>query len=56
MANIDLVYQKCSKIFTVKSKSRNRKYCSRKCINDAFAGEGNPAYGKTYRTKETCPE
>ncbi len=56
MANIDLVCQKCSKIFTVKFKSRNRKYCSRKCVNEAFVGEGNPAYGKTYRTKETCPE
>lgn len=32
------------------------KYCSRACVNTHQKGEGNPAFGKTYRTKATHPD
>ena len=56
MADINLICKSCSKQFVVKYKSRKQKYCSRECVNNSFSGTGNPAYGKTYRSKETNPE
>lgn len=43
--------------FTVLYKLRDkRKYCSKDCAVKAFSGSGNPAFGRTYRTKATHPE
>jgi predicted transcriptional regulator YdeE len=56
MATIDLICKKCQNTFSVPYKSRNRKFCSRDCVNSYQVGENNPSFGKTYRTKETHPE
>ena len=56
MTNIDLICKQCEKTFTVLYKNRNRKFCSRDCVNSYQTGKNNPAFGKTYRTKETHPE
>lgn len=56
MANIDLTCRYCQKTFSVPFKYRNRKFCSRVCVNSYQSGENNPAFGKTYRTKKTHPE
>jgi hypothetical protein len=54
----ELICQFCNLQFP--SPRKNRKYCSKICCNNAykirFSGEGNPAFGKTYRSKETHPE
>lgn len=56
MAKFILVCKGCSCKFEVNYKLRKQKYCTRDCVNKSFKGSGNPAYGKTYRTKETHPE
>lgn len=57
MANITLRCKWCSKEFVVEYKYRNkRKFCNIDCMKIGMSGFGNPAYGKTYRTKETHPE
>lgn len=52
--------EECGSNFKVKPSNFNkRKFCSIICRNKrdsrVFLGEGNPAYGKTYRTKTTHP-
>jgi len=56
MRTVTIVCKGCSNTFTVKYKLRKQKYCSRDCVNNSFSGSGNPAYGKTYRTKDKNPE
>lgn len=56
MASITLICKQCLNSFVVNYKFRKQKYCSRDCVNAAFSGAGNPAYGKTYRTKDSNPE
>lgn len=56
MANIELICKNCQKIFIVPYKARTRKFCSRECVNLYQVGSRNPAYGKTYRTKDKNPE
>lgn len=56
MAKILLTCKGCNSNFEVPRKLRKQKYCTRDCVNRSYAGIGNPAYGKTYRTKETHPE
>ena len=47
----------CKTEFIPKRKQkRTPRFCSRACVNAGQAGSGNPAYGKTYRTKKTHPE
>jgi hypothetical protein len=47
----------CERIFSVLFKNRNKqKFCSRECVNSKQKGEGNPAFGKRYRSKELNPE
>lgn len=52
----------CKKQFKayVKGSHPGKKTCSKECLkkyqSQIFSGENNPAYGKTYRTKETHPE
>jgi hypothetical protein len=58
---IEITCHICGKSFLVKPFNASlRKYCSKQCANEAlkirFSGENNPAYGKTYRSKETHPE
>lgn len=53
---VDLVCKQCNKAFVVTFKQRNRKFCCVKCSQISFKGAGNPAYGKTYRSKVTHPE
>lgn len=54
---VDLTCKHCGNSFSVKYKERNkRKFCSRQCVNKFQTGAGNPAFGKTYRTKVTHPE
>jgi len=57
MADVTLTCKGCYQQFVTLYKYRNkRKYCSRNCADKAHTGEGNPSFGKTYRTKETHPE
>lgn len=56
MAKVTLTCVGCSNLFEVKYKLRKQKYCTRECVNKSYAGSGNPAFGKTYRTKESHPE
>jgi hypothetical protein len=53
---IEKVCENCNVIYNVPFKQRNRRFCSRECVNKFQTGSGNPAFGKTYRTKETHPE
>lgn len=50
----------CGTIMIVTIAKSSRRFCSRKCQFEnyrvAFLGENNPAYGMTYRSKETHPE
>lgn len=46
----------CKITFEVPFKQRQRKFCSRECVNQFQTGTGNPAYGRTYRTKLSHPE
>jgi hypothetical protein len=56
MENVKIICKNCLKEFFVKFKLRKQKYCSRECVNVSLSGAGNPAYGKTYRSKKTNPE
>ena len=56
MAKIELTCKNCHNNFIVAYKARKRKFCSRACVDLYQTGTCNPAYGKTYRTKETHPE
>lgn len=58
---VTIFCQKCGRPIKVKpSLALHKKYCSKKCTDEAFrerfAGPLNPAYGKVYRTKSTHPE
>jgi len=53
---VTLTCKGCNCNFEVQYKLRKQKYCTRECVNKSYAGEGNPAYGKAYRTKESHPE
>ena len=53
---IEINCKQCNKVFIVAKKHHKRKFCSRDCVNKFQTGEGNPAFGKVYRTKETHPE
>ena len=47
----------CNQNYEALFKNRNKqKFCSRKCVNQYQTGKNNPAYGKTYCTKENNPE
>ncbi len=48
--------KRCQQQFEVTLKGRNRKFCSRTCVDAFQTGAGNPAFGKVYRTKESHPE
>lgn len=54
---IKFICKNCKEEFVAPYKQRKtRKFCSRTCVNDFQIGEGNPAFGKTYRTKLSHPE
>jgi hypothetical protein len=53
---VSLTCKNCNISFSVQYKQRKRVFCSRTCVNVFQTGEGNPSYGKTYRTKENNPE
>jgi hypothetical protein len=54
--NVTLTCEYCRSSFEIAYKYRKRRFCSRKCVDQSHIGVGNPAFGKTYRTKETHPE
>lgn len=53
---VNLNCKYCLTDFKVLFKQRKRKFCSRNCVNLSQAGEGNPAFGKTYNTKIKNPK
>ncbi len=58
---IEKICKSCGKSFTgYGSHFKNQKFCSSQCVIEnnklLFSGSGNPAFGKTYRTKESHPE
>ena len=54
---VKLTCKFCKKQFTTAYKNRNkRKFCDNNCYRSSLKGEGNPAHGKTYRSKKTHPE
>lgn len=57
MATVLLTCKGCGSVFEVGYKLRaKRQFCSRNCADKSHTGAGNPAYGRTYRTKATHPE
>ena len=57
MATVTLVCKQCENDFIVPYKLRaKRTFCSRDCYVKGSGGANNPAFGRTYRTKETHPE
>jgi len=57
MAVVLLTCKSCGCIFETAYKYRTkRQFCSRECVDKSRAGAGNPAFGRTYRTKKTHPE
>lgn len=57
MSIVQLQCKTCHINFVALYKERNsKKFCSLACRCKGMSGKGNPAYGKTYRTKETHPE
>jgi len=53
---VDKTCENCKVKFTVPFKQRQRRFCCRKCVDESHTGEGNPAFGKSYRTKATHPD
>lgn len=58
MSTVNIQCKICNEIFVEKYQNRNRKICNKNddCCKAGRYGKYNPAYGKTYRTKETHPE
>lgn len=57
MAQVTLTCKQCEKPFVVLYKYRTKRtFCSRECNRKGSSGAGNPAFGRTYRSKETHPE